>query len=157
MSCEIKSVLSLVQRRSAPAGASQILTGRWVTLNGNGEAVYPGAGSKRGLYLVLEGTHIHKGTNLQFAGSGSYDSTNAEELPAVKASKACALAYGCFRFQVGSEGCAPGASLTVGALVDVDAAGRLIASLAATDAMGKVEAITTDANGITSLTIRTLG
>jgi len=156
MSCEIKSILSLVQRRSAPAGAAQILTGRWVTLNSTGEAIYPSSGSKRGLYLVLEGTHIHKGTNLEF-GSSPYNSTNAEELPAGKVSKQCALAYGVFRYTVGSEGCAPGASLTVGALVDVDAAGRLIATLTATDAMGKVEAITTDANGITSLTIRTLG
>lgn len=156
MSCEIKSILSLVQRRSAPAGATQILTGRLVTLNVNGEAVYPGAGTKRGLYLVLEGTHIHKGTNLEF-GTTPFNSTNAEELPAAKASKQVALAYGIFRYTVGPEGCDPAASLSVGALVEVDAAGRLIAVTTADNAMGKVEAVTTDANGITSLTIRTLG
>ncbi len=157
MSVELKSIFSEVKRRSVPKNsAGQLLTGRWVTINGSGEAAYPGAGSKAGLYFLLEGSHVHLGTNLEFSGSGNHDSTNAEALPSNAASLAMALAYGQFIAKVGSEGVDPAASLNVGDLVAVDAYGRLIA-VGGGIAVAKVEAITTDANGITSLTFKALG
>ncbi len=157
MAVEIKTIISETERRSAPkAAAGQLLSGRWVTLNGSGEAAYPGAGSKAGLYFLWEGSHVHIGTNADFSGSGNRDSTVAEELPSNKATLQNALVYGQFVAKVGSEGVDPAASLSVGDLCAVDAYGRLIA-VGGGIAVAKVEAVTSDGGGITSLTFKALG
>jgi hypothetical protein len=155
MSCELLTPFTQALRRSAIKGES-LLTGRWAAIDANGQAVAPGAGSKRGLNLVLEGTHIHTGSNLDFGSAAAMNSTKNEELPSVKAVGAVALAYGVFRYKVGPEGCDPAQSYTVGDLLDVDAYGRLIPASDDGDEVGRVEAVATDANGVTELVVHTL-
>ena len=152
MSVEIYSIFALTPRRGAVSGQTELLTGRWATIDTNGLAVYPGAGVKTGLYLVLEGTHIHLGDGTAFALTTPYDSTNKEALPAVKASGAVGLAFGsAMRATVGVEGLDPAETYTVGLELEVDAAGRLI-PVSAGVAVAKVEAVTTGVGGVTSIT-----
>ena len=155
---ELITPFTQVHRKSAikSAGQAQLLSGRWAALDASGEAAYPGAGAKQGLYLVIEGSHIHIGSNTEFGGSTPFASTNAESLPSVAAAGAVGLAYGVFRYRVGPEGCNPAATYTVGSLVEVDADGRVI-PLAAGVAIARVEAVSTNANGVTELVLRTLG
>ena len=154
---ELLTPFSQVLRRSAPKGSADILTGRWVAVDANGQVVPRGTTEIMGLYLAIEGNLVHTGDNTQFDGSGN--STKSSELPSVKQSGECALAYGVFRYRVGPEGCVPGSTYTVDGLVTVDAAGRVV-PLGGGDkdtAIAKVEAVTTDGNGVTELVLRTLG
>lgn len=155
MSVRLVTPFTHVDRRSAPKGTPDLLTGRWAILDSSGDAVVPGA-VRKGLYLTLEGNRIHIGTNLEF-GSSPFDSTNSELLPAVVASNAVALAYGVFIYEVGPEGCDPLHSFTVGDLVATDNFGRIVAASGGNE-LGKVEAVTTDGDGhVTLLRVRTLG
>jgi len=159
MAVQLLTPFTQVFRRSAPKDTADLLTGRWVAIGSTGKAAVPGGGAKVGLNLVIEGNKGHKGTNLEFGNAGTgYASTNYFTLPSVAQSGEVALAYGVFRYQVGPEGCDPTAhaSLAVDALVAVDAYGRII-PVGDGVAIGKVEAISTDANGVTLLTIRTFG
>lgn len=154
---ELLTPFTQVHRKSAikSAGNTQLLSGRWATLDAAGEAALPGAGAKQGLYLVLEGSHQHIGDNTEF-GAAPHDSTNAVELPSVKAAGAVGLAYGVFRYRVGPEGCDPTQTFNVDDLVAVDNHGRII-PVGGGVAIARVEAVTTDANGVTELVLRTLG
>lgn len=156
MAVTLKTIFSDVKRLSAPKGAGQLLTGRWATLNASGEAILPGAGLKAALYLVLEGNVVHIGTNLEFAVGAPFDSTKYEALPAVESTGAVCLAYGDFVVTVGPEGVNPLAAYVIGNGVEVDASGRLI-PLAAGVMVGRVEGLTSDANGVTTLTIKATG
>ena len=157
MAVKILSHFTATQRRSAPRGTGDLLTGRWAAVDANGQAVVPGAGSKIGLYLVLEGNLIHIGSPTDFDTS-PFPSTNSEQLPANKASNQVALAYGVFRYEVGPEGCNPGASYSVRDLVTSDNFGRLITTTDEELALGSVEAVTTDtSSNVTKLVIRTFG
>lgn len=155
---ELLSIFTGVDRRSTTVadGVTHLLSGRWAVIDANGQAKYPGAGDKLGMYLVLEGTHRHIGDNTEF-GAAPHNSTNAVELPSVKAAGAVALAYGVFRYRVGPEGCNPAETFNVEDMVTVDAYGRVIPSAVAGDEVARVEAVSTDANGVTELVLRTLG
>jgi hypothetical protein len=150
----------MVNRRSAPKHAGvDVLTGRWFALNNAAEVILPGSSNKPGLYLAVEGNLGHKGTNLDFGNAGAgYASTVSFIYPSVQQSNECALAYGVFRYEVGPEGCDPAdAGLVTDALVTVDQYGRIITAGSGDVAMGKVEAVTRDANGVTKLVVRTFG
>jgi hypothetical protein len=144
-----------VKRRSAPIGGSDILTGRWVTINGSGLVVAPGSAAPDALYLALEGSQIHVGSPTDF-GSSPYPSTNFNELPSVVASGQLALAYGQFIYEVGPEGCDPTHTFSVGDLVTSDAYGRLVAA-GGGNQIGVIESVTTDTSAhVTLLRVRTL-
>jgi hypothetical protein len=162
MSVMLLSPFTQVFRRSAPKDTPDVMTGRWFAVNAAGLVVVPGTDGLLGLYLCLEGNKGHKGSNLEFGNVGTgYASTNSFTLPSVVQSGECALAYGAFRYEVGPEGCdplsaGPGSLAEVGTLVAVDQYGRIIPA-GANVPIGKVEAVATDANGITKLTVRTFG
>lgn len=155
MSVRLVTPFTRVDRRSAPIGSGDILTGRWVVLDASGLAVVPGA-VRKGLYLALEGNLIHIGGTADF-GSSPFASTKSEALPAVLASGALALAYGAFIYEVGPEGCDPTHTFTVGDLVTTDNFGRIVAASSGNE-IGKVEAVTTDGGSlVTLLRVRTFG
>jgi len=158
MSVMLLSPFTQVFRRSAPKGVGDVLSGRWFAVDASGQVVPPVAGSA-GNYLCLEGNRGHKGSNLEFAAGPAFASTNSFTLPSVVQSGECALAYGVFRYEVGPEGCDPLAVglQTVGTPVAVDGAGRLVVAAGPAAVIGKVEAVATDVNGITKLTVRTYG
>lgn len=155
MTTEILSQFSETKRRSVSSGTSDLLTGRWMALDANGQAVVPGGADKEGLYLLLEGDLIHIGSPTDF-GVSPFASTKTEALPTVQAVGAVALAYGIFRYRTGPEGCKPDDTFAVGDAVGVDAFGRIIAGGTVKHAI--VEAVTTDVgNNVTELVLRTLG
>ena len=157
MTTEILSPFSQTSRRSVTSSNKALLTGRWVAIDANGQAAYPGsAGDVNGLNLLLEGDSIHIGDPTEFGGSTPFASTNEEKLPSVQAVGAVALAYGVFRYRTGPEGCDPTATFAIGAAVSVDADGRIVTTGAVKVAI--VEAVTTDAGSkVTELVLRTLG
>lgn len=155
---ELLSPFTMVHRRSLPQQVD-ILTGRWAMQNNTGRAAVPGAAAKFGLYLVLEGALLHTGSNLDFGLVGTgFASTEFVRHPTVGAVGEVALAYGIFRFRVGPEGFDPLVGYNVGDFVEVDNFGRLILFTGgAAPRVAKVEAVATDAGGITELTLLTLG
>lgn len=159
MAVELLTPFTMVNRRSAPKpAANDVLTGRWIALDTDGTVVAPGTKNVAGLYLCIEGSLGHKGTNLEFGNSGAgYASTKSFEYPSVKQSNECALAYGVFRYKVGPEGCDPAATFAVDDLITIDAYGRVVPATTGDETMGKVEAVATNDNGVTELTVRTFG
>lgn len=155
MGAQLLSQFTNTHRRSAIRGSDELLSGRWAAIDANGQAVLPGAGSKIGLYWLLEGNRQHIGSPTDFGGS-PFPSTNFVELPAVQASNAVALVYGDFRAEVGPEGVDPAAAYNVRDELEVDNFGRLV-PLAAGVTAAVVEAVTTDVGGnVTSLTFRSV-
>lgn len=155
MAVEILSQFSETKRRSVISSSGTLLTGRWVTIDSNGQAALPGAANVKGLYLLLEGDYIHIGDPTDF-GTAPFDSTSKEELPSNKAVGAVAIAYGIFRYRTGPEGCDPAATFNVGDAVSVDQYGRIVAATTVENAI--VEGVTTDSGGnVTELVLRTLG
>lgn len=162
MSVELTTPFTMVNRRSAPMNSADILTGRWVTLDGSGIVVSPGT-VRKGLYLVLEGKLGHKGGPTDFGGSTPFASTKSFEFPSAKAADAAGLAYGVFRYKVGPEGCVPSSTeaalFAAGSLVTIDNDGRVVATGAtAANAIGKAEAVSVDGGGlVTEVHVRTFG
>lgn len=155
----VSPAFTFTPRRSGKKAdaASQILSGRWVVINADNQLAYPGSGRAggAGLYWVLEGTHNHVGTNLEFDGS-SKASTNADLLPSVAAQGAIGLAYGVFVGNVGPEGCDPAMEVEVGDALEIDQYGRLVPFYEG-EKIAIVEAITTNDDGVTRLVFRALG
>lgn len=158
MSVKLLTPFTTVSRRSAPmpSDGDDILTGRWAIVDENGEVVPVGTeAGKPGAYLVLEGNVSHKGSGADFDGT-TKESTDSFELPSVVQSHEIALAYGVFRYEVGPEGFNNSAIPDAGDLVTTDAYGRLVATTGG-DEIAKVEAITTDDDGVVTAVVRTLG
>jgi hypothetical protein len=147
--------LNTPTRSAAFVAGSQILSGRFMAINSAGQAVAPGAGAKTGLYLVLSGSHEHTGAPDAF-GASPFASTAAVESPMAKASNQAALAFGTFRYSVGSEGCDPTETFAVGDLVAIDAFGRLI-PVGAGVAVGRVESVTVVGGLVTQLVVLKFG
>jgi hypothetical protein len=159
MAVQLLTPFTMVNRRSAIKGAGDALTGRLTAVDSTGKLTAPGT-QKQGLYLILEGNLIHTGSNTAFGAGPAFASSSTVTLPSVAASGACAIAYGVFRYEVGPEGCDPtDAGIVAGALVQTDAAGRLVnAGATAANAFAVVETVTRDgATNITDLVVRTLG
>lgn len=135
--------------RSAPrATGVDLLTGRFGVIDVNGQVALPGSGSKKGCYLIYQGTRDHIGTRTDFGAGPSYASTSYVDLPAVTASGEVAIVRGAITIEVGPEGFDPAASYAVGDEVEADAVGRLVVdSTPGGDEIGRVEVVTTDGSG----------
>ncbi len=150
------------QRRNAIAASTsaKYLTGRWVAVDGDGKFAVVGtsrdAADAYGLYWLLEGTHEHIGDNTEFDDTTKM-STNFVELPSNKNTKALTGAYGVFVGYTGPEGVKVDDTIANGARLGVDQYGRLYAVTSTEVTVAVAEVITTDGNGITSLTFRTTG
>lgn len=154
MAVELLTPFSMVNRRTAIKGTNDILTGRWVQLDGAGKVTASVDPTKGGSYLVLEGTLLHTGGVADFSGAAS---TVYTRLPSVDAVGALGIAYGIFRYHVGPEGVLQSdASFAVGVPVYLDSAGRLITTAGAALKVGVVEAVVGSTNAWTDITIRTV-
>jgi hypothetical protein len=154
-----------VARRTAVAAdlTKQYLSGRWVCVNSMGQFAIVGTAKDLpnafGLYWLLEGTHDHIGTNLDFAtvAGQAFSSSNAVQLPSVKNQGALAGAYGVFVGTTGPEGVDPSASIVNQSELTVDQYGRFVVAGSGDIRVAVAEVVTSDGNGITSVIFRTTG
>lgn len=154
MAVELLTPFSLVLRRTVLKGTADVLTGRWVQVDGNGFTLAP-ASPGAPLYLALEGNLVHTGGVADFDGSGN--STKSTALPSVGAVGAIGVAYGIYRYHVGPEGVLQSDALTVGAKVYADSAGRLTINASGTfGPVAIIEALTGTTAAWTDVVVRTL-
>lgn len=136
------------------------LTGRWMAIDGSGNFAVPGTArdlaNAFGLYWLLEGTHIHNGSNANF-DAGTKDSTVSVALPSNSVNRTGTGAYGVFVGYVGPEGVDPAAAIVNGAELTVDQYGRLIVAGGGEVRVAIAEVVTTDGGGLTSVIFRTTG
>lgn len=142
---------------SKPQGSTDTLTGRWARIDGNGLVQTPGT-QRLGLALIIEGKLLHVGGPTDFSSGVS---TKSETFPSALATAQVALAFGVFRYKVGSEGVdvSDSAAIIPGAKLTSDSLGRLVAT-GATDQLtiGVVESVEKDgSNNVTSVVVRTTG
>lgn len=154
MSIELLTPFSMVNRRTGIKGTNDVLTGRWVQLDGANKVTASVDPSKGDSYLALEGNLIHTGGPADFSGAASTKFTN---LPSVDAVGALGLAYGVFRYHVGPEGVLQADAFTVSAPVYLDTAGRVtLASGGGAIKVGVVESLIGTVGAWTDVTIRTV-
>ncbi len=154
MSIELLTPFSMVNRRTVIKGASDVLTGRWVQIDGSNKVTASVDPTKGGSYLVLEGNLLHTGGPADFSGAASTKFTN---LPSVDAVGALGVAYGVFRYHVGAEGVLQSDAFTVGAKVFLDSAGRVtLVNAGSAVQVGTIEALVGTTGAWTDITIRTV-
>jgi predicted RecA/RadA family phage recombinase len=154
MSIELLTPFSMVTRRTAIKGANDVLTGRWVQLDGTNKVTAAVDPTKGGSYLVMEGNLLHTGGPTDFTGAAS---TVFTRLPSVDAVGALGIAYGVFRYHVGAEGVLQSDAFTVGAPVYLDSAGRVtLVNAGSAIKVGVIEALVGSTAAWTDITIRTV-
>lgn len=154
MAVELLTPFSMVNRRTAIKGANDVLTGRWIQMDGVGKVTSAVDPTKGGSYLCIEGNLIHTGGVADFSGAAS---TVFTRLPSSDAVGALGVAYGVFRYHAGPEAVLQSdASFAVGVAVYLDSAGRLITTAGSAVKVGVVEAVVGSVNAWTDITIRTV-
>lgn len=155
MSIELLTPFSMVNRRTVTKGANDVLTGRWIQLDGSNKVTASVDPNKGDSYLVLEGNLLHTGLPTDFSGAAS---TVFSRLPSVDAVGAIGVAYGVFRYHVGAEGVLQSDAFAVGDAVFLDTAGRITkVNGGSAVKVGTIEALVGTAGAWTDVTLRTSG
>jgi len=157
MAVELLTPFSMVNRRTAIKGSTEVLTGRWVQMDGTNTVTASVDPTKGDFYLALEGTELHVGGPSDFDVTAN--STDFTYLPSVEAVGAIGVAYGQFRYHVGPEGVDQSvAAFAAGDTVYLDTYGRLNKTAGGSNkAVAVVESVTGTQSAYTDITVRTLG
>ena len=129
-SFDINTRADLVKRRSIPVSSGTFQTGRWLTIDANGNAATPSDGSGN-VYLTILGNEIR---------------------PDSIGSKSVTVQYGINLFTLNTFGL--GATVAIGDDLQVDTSGDLIVALSTATAVAIAEIAKND--GVAGLKLRTL-